>query len=71
MLRAFDCRQSALSIVVAVLLTMPLAMAPKAHAAEMACICDILCHPGEVYSDEQELCIPIEQSQDKQEQATS
>ena len=36
-----------------------------------ACICDITCHPGEVYSDEEELCVPIEKTKKQTEQATS
>ena len=39
-----------------------------ASSTAVACICDITCHPGEVYSDEEELCVPIE---DKKEQAAT
>ena len=40
-----------------------------AGSAAVACICDITCHPGEVYSDEEELCVPIEK--EEKEPATS
>ena len=40
-----------------------------AGSTAVACICDITCHPGEVYSDEEELCVPIEK--EKKEAATS
>ena len=40
-----------------------------AGSTASACICDITCHPGEVYSDEEELCVPIEQ--EKSEEPTS
>ncbi len=31
-----------------------------------ACICDEICHPGEVYSDEHEMCIADEGTADEQ-----
>ena len=37
-----------------------------APVAAFACICDEICHPGEVYSDEHEMCIADEGTADEQ-----
>ena len=31
-------------------------------ATGVACICDEICHPGEIYSDEAEMCVPKDQA---------